>query len=318
MVVDCNTIIQLKLGEINKKAAEIMKLGKKVEIVVCGLCIATIMSSSALPVLAISPAGYTSLAQIEETNAITPEQVEELINEIGVVTLESATAIENAEKSYEELADNWKPMVSNYSVLQNAQKELQDLQVEELTQKLCAGLYKEHDDVENYDCYLWAGWPKTDQINFVMPYFCVSPQNGIEPIRMMYGSYRSNWLFLNEVVYSVNGEIYRKTLDTSKRISKTVIEFKNVYTWEKIDEIADQKEIEMLRKATLAEDPVIRLKGDGGKVDLHITGLYENYNKSLKAFLNAYDSLMAASPEVQARALANVPSHKSNSKFFRF
>jgi hypothetical protein len=295
-----------------------MKIVKNGQRLAAAVCLAAVVSGGALPALAVNPAGYTSLTQAEEVNSITPEQVEELINEIGVVTLESATAIENAEKSYEELADNWKPMVSNYSVLQNAQKELQDLQVDDLTQKLCAGLYKEHDDVENYDCYLWAGWPKTDQINFVMPYFCVSPQNGIEPIRMMYGSYRSNWLFLNEVVYSVNGEIYRKTLDTSKRFSKTVVEFKNVYTWEKIDEIADQKEIEMLRKATVAEDPVIRLKGDGGKVDLHITGLYENYNKSLTAFLNAYDSLMAASPEVQARALANVPSHKSNSKFFRF
>lgn len=295
-----------------------MKIVKNGQRLAAAVCLAAVVSGGALPALAVNPAGYTSLTQVEEVNSITPEQVEALINEIGVVTLESATAIENAEKSYEELADNWKPMVSNYSVLQNAQKELQDLQVDDLTQKLCAGLYKEHDDVENYDCYLWAGWPKTDQINFVMPYFCVSPQNGIEPIRMMYSSYRSNWLFLNEVVYSVNGEIYRKTLDTSKRFSKTVVEFKNVYTWEKIDEIADQKEIEMLRKATVAEDPVIRLKGDSGKVDLHITGLYENYNKSLTAFLNAYDSLMAASPEVQARALANVPSHKSNSKFFRF
>ena len=295
-----------------------MKIVKNGQRLAAAVCLAAVVAGGTMPALAASPAGYPSLTQVEEVNSITPEQVEKLINEIGVVTLESATAIENAEKSYEELSDNWKPMVSNYSVLQNAQKELQDLQVDDLTQKLCAGLYKEHDDVENYDCYLWAGWPKTDQINFVMPYFCVSPQNGIEPLRMMYGSYRSNWLFLNEVVYSVNGEIYRKTLDTSKRFSKTVVEFKNVYTWEKIDEIADQKEIEMLRKATVAEDPVIRLKGDGGKVDLHITGLYENYNKSLTAFLNAYDSLMAASPEVQARALANVPSHKSNSKFFRF
>lgn len=295
-----------------------MKLVKIGKTMVAGLCIAATLAGAALPTLAVSPAGYTSLSQIEEMNdAVTPEQVEALINQIGPITLDSATAIANAQGAYAALPNEWKAMVSNYATLELAQEELENLQVEELTKKLNAGLYKEHDDVENYDCYLWAGWPNTDQTNFAMPYFCVSPQNGIEPLRMMYCSYKSSWLFLNEVVYSVDGEIYRKNLDTSKRFSKTVVEFKNVYTWEKIDDIADSKEIEMLRKATASENPVIRLKGDGGKVDLHITGLYENYNKSLIAFFDAYDSLMDASPEVQMRALANMKTHSSNSKFIR-
>ncbi len=296
-----------------------MKLGKNVKIAVSGLCIAATLAGAALPTLAVSPAGYTSLSQIEEMNdAVTPEQVEALINQIGPITLESATAIANAQGAYAALPDEWKAMVSNYATLQLAQEELEDLQVEELTQKLNAGLYKEHDDVENYDCYLWKGWPISDQASFAMPYFCISEKNGIEPMRMMYCSYSGSWLFMNQVVYSVDGEVYQKNLDATQKFSQVVTEVwtKNVYTWEKIDGFADSKEIEMLRKAASSENAVIRLKGDNKKIDLKLKTLTE-YKKSLVAFFDAYDSLMAASPEVREKALASMKSHLSNSKFVR-
>ncbi len=296
-----------------------MKLVKIGKTMVAGLCIAATLAGAALPTMALSPAGYTSLAQLEEENeATTPEQVEAQINQIGPITLESATAIANAQGAYDSLPDEWKAMVSNYETLKAAQKELEDLQVAELTEKLNAGLYKEHDDVENYDCYLWSGWPISDQSNFAMPYFCISEKNGIEPMRMMYCSYSGSWLFMNQVVYSVDGEVYQKSLDTTQKFSQVVTEVwtKNIYTWEKIDGFADSKEIEMLRKAASSENAVIRLKGDNKKIDLKLKTMTE-YKKSLAAFFDAYDSLMAASPEVREKALANMKSHMSNSKFMR-
>ena len=137
-------------------------------------------------------------------------------------------------------------------------------------------------------------------------------------MRMMYCSYSGSWLFMNQVVYSVDGEVYQKSLDSTQKFSQVVTEVwtKNIYTWEKIDGFADSKEIEMLRKAASSENAVIRLKGDNKKIDLKLKTM-TGYKKSLVAFFDAYDSLMAASPEVRERALSNMKSHMSNSKFIR-
>lgn len=294
-----------------------MKLGKNVKIAVSGLCIAATLAGAALPTLAVSPAGYTSLSQIEEMNdAVTPEQVEALINQIGPITLDSATAIANAQGAYAALPDEWKAMVSNYATLELAQEELEDLQVESLTQKLSKNLYKEHDDVENFDIYYWSKWPLSTQTTYILPYFCVK-DGDVQPIRLIYTYYGRNWIFWNNIVYSVDGEVYKKHFDTeSSRKVLTEIGTKSTCVWEFRDEIADPVEIEMLKKSVSAEKAVYRFKGDDAQFDYKMSS-YQNDREAITKVFDAYESLMSVSPSVRARVLSNIETHKLGSKFVK-
>ncbi len=292
-----------------------MKLVKCGKIAVASLCMVAILAGAAMPALAISPAGCTSLAQLEKENEVTtPEQVEAQINQIGPITLESATAIANAQGAYDSLPDEWKAMVSNYETLKLATEELEDLQVENLTEKLSKSLYKEHDDIENFDIYYWSKWPLSNQTSFILPYFCVS-DNEIQPIRLLYTYYGSKWIFWDSIVYSVDGEVYKKSFDTTaSRNVVTEIGTKSTYVWELRDEIADAKEIELLKKSVSAKKAVYRFKGSDSQYDYQMSS-YQNDREAITKVLDAYESLMAVSPNVQKRVLENLESHKLGSKF---
>lgn len=295
-----------------------MKLGKNVKIAVSGLCIAATLAGAALPTLAVSPAGYTSLSQIEEMNdAVTPEQVEALINQIGPITLDSATAIANAQGAYAALPDEWKAMVSNYATLELAQEELEDLQVSALAEVLNKGFYREYDDVEGTDYFFWKGAPLTDQTNMVFPYFCMT-SSGIEPIRIIYSTYGSSWIFWDTIIYSFDGEVYEKKLDYFDVMRKSVKEIltNNVYTWERADDIADKKEIELLRRISKTEKPTIRFKGSNYKKDIRLDR-YNEWPKSINNFFEAYDAFISFSPEIREKALEKVEVHKMGSKLSR-
>ena len=294
-----------------------MKLVKIGKTMIASLCIAATLAGAALPTMALSPAGYTSLAQLEEENeATTPEQVEAQINQIGPITLESATAIANAQGSYDSLPDEWKAMVSNYETLKLATEELEDLQVENLTEKLRKSLYKEHDDVENFDIYYWSKWPLSTQTTFILPYFCVK-NDEIQPIRLIYTYYGGNWIFWDNIVYSVDGEVYKKYFNTASS-QKVLKEIGSNYTtvWEVRDEIADPVEIEMLKKSVSAKKAVYRFKGSDSQYDYPMSS-YQNDREAITKVLDAYESLMAVSPNVQKRVLENLESHKLGSKFVK-
>ena len=130
--------------------------------------------------------------------AATPEEVEAQINQIGAVTLDSATAIANAQGAYASLPAAQQQMVSNAGTLAAAQQALEDLQVNALIEKLNSELYKEHDEVENVDFYFWKGFPATDQTTFILPYFCAMGGD-LQPIRLLYEYFGKNWIFLTRL-----------------------------------------------------------------------------------------------------------------------
>lgn len=73
-----------------------MKLVKCGKIVVASLCIAATLSGAAVPAMAVSPAGYTSLSQIEETDGDEDAQVQALKDVIAKV-----------DASYDEVEQCW-------------------------------------------------------------------------------------------------------------------------------------------------------------------------------------------------------------------
>lgn len=79
-----------------------MKLVKIGKTMVAGLCIAATLAGAALPTMALSPAGYTSLAQIEEMNDADPAKVQAIKD-----------ALANVKIVHDSQNDSWE-LSSNY------------------------------------------------------------------------------------------------------------------------------------------------------------------------------------------------------------
>ena len=78
-----------------------MKITEKCKVIVAGSLVAALMTGTALPALAASPAGDVPFAVLAQQNsAVTPEQVEALISQIGTVTRSRRAAIVAALDAY--------------------------------------------------------------------------------------------------------------------------------------------------------------------------------------------------------------------------
>ena len=102
-----------------------MKITEKCKVLVAGSLVAALMAGTALPALAASPAGDVPFAVLAQQNsAVTPEQVETLISQIGTVTRSRRAAIVAALDAYNQLDDAGKAAVTNLGVLAEAQQIL--------------------------------------------------------------------------------------------------------------------------------------------------------------------------------------------------
>ena len=102
-----------------------MKIAEKCKVIAAGTIVAALMAGTALPALAASPAGDVPFAVLAQQNsAVTPEQVEALISQIGTVTRSRRAAIVAALDAYNQLDDAGKAAVTNFGVLAEAQQIL--------------------------------------------------------------------------------------------------------------------------------------------------------------------------------------------------
>lgn len=88
------------------------------------LCAVMMVASVPAPALAASLATDTSTVVLEQCNAMSVAEVENLINQIGTVTTARRPAIVAALNAYNELDDAGKAQVSNFAVLEEAQQVL--------------------------------------------------------------------------------------------------------------------------------------------------------------------------------------------------
>ena len=110
-----------------------MKITEKCKVIVASSLVAALMTGTALPALAASPAGDVPFAVLAQQNsAVTPEQVEALISQIGTVTRSRRAAIVAALDAYNQLDDAGKAAVTNFGVLAEAQQILTDGNVQTL------------------------------------------------------------------------------------------------------------------------------------------------------------------------------------------
>ena len=77
-----------------------MKITEKCKVIVAGSLVAALMAGTALPALAASPAGDVPFAVLAQQNsAVTPEQVEALISQIGTCLLYTSPSPRDAHES---------------------------------------------------------------------------------------------------------------------------------------------------------------------------------------------------------------------------
>ena len=214
--------------------------------------------------------------------------VENSINKIGEVTLNSEEAIENAENAYNSLTDNEKKSVSNISTLTNARKTFERLYSENKKEKIqnakqyFSNFSKEKDEFQDVVWYYHKNMPEYIDIrSYVIPFFYIEDDN--VKIQIRYNYTGDDWIFFKQVTILADGKKYNKTFDyfniTHNNEAGSV--------WEYISEEADEYDIEMLRAIAKSKTAKVRYEGDDYIHDITINN---NDKKIIKDVLKIYDA----------------------------
>lgn len=222
-----------------------MKLVKCGKIVVASLCMMATLAGAAMPALAISPAGYTSLAQIEEINDDEEAQVQAL-----------KAAIAKVNVKYDEVQRSWQ---FDSPIYDKAEK--------------------------NKSCCL-APWififDGCKDVYFDEDF----SYNGSSCIDLNTVYVRAGD---NLYTYECDPDYTDYAYDTDKKVWWALSNFE-----------MEPSEIDWLRNVLGEKKIITRYYGAGAQYDYTWTA---DDRQAVTDMVNLYDLLVAASPEVRARAL---------------
>lgn len=273
-----------------------MKLVKKSKKLVAALCIAAVLAGGAMPTYALSPAGYTSLTQLEETNAAEPQQVETLINQIGTVTRDSRPAIVAALDAYNQLDDAGKAAVSNFAVLAEAQ---QILGVKDALAK-CTVKYDAVEDDWTIDT---AHAKNADKrlSSCLGPWIYVWDNGESMAFNEMFEYFGTQKIDIDTIV--LRGGDYKYTYTCGYDNSDYGYDQKLGRWWAIASFDMEDSEVDWLRNLLGAQTVIMRFNGvDYTQSDYTWTS---QDRQAITDVINLYDLLKAATPEVRAKALRN-------------
>jgi len=266
-----------------------MKITEKCKVIVAGSLVAALMAGTALPALAASPAGDVPFAVLAQQNsAVTPEQVEALISQIGTVTRSRRAAIVAALDAYNQLDDAGKTAVTNFGVLAEAQ---QILGIQDALAKCnvnydavedCWAITTPHDD--NIDKRKTCGigpnlyiWDKGNTIVFWEDFtYMGSSELDIDDIILRGGDYKYTYI----CDYDNSGYGYDKELG-------------KWFAWATFE--MEDSEVEWLRNLLSADTVIMRFEGtDYSKFDYTWT---VQDRQAITDIIDLYNLLKAATPE---------------------
>lgn len=266
-----------------------MKIAEKCKVAVAGLSIAAVLASCPVA-LAVSPAGYTSFAEVEQCNdAATPEQVVDLIEQIGTVTTARRPAIVAALTAYNQLDDAGKAAVTNYAVLAEAQ---QVLGIKDALAKCSV----DFDKVErSWD--INAPYAYTCDANgtcYLLPWFQIHEEKG------QYTLYPGI-----EFLYQGTKNVAMDKVVVRAGDSLESFEGRGPFTdvepcYELTVHSLSEEGVQWLHTILAQPEIIVRFNGSIGSADYTVTP--EN-RQAITDVLNLYDLLQAATPEVRAKAL---------------
>lgn len=267
-----------------------MKIAEKFKVAVVGLSIAAVLASCPVA-LAVSPAGYTSFAEMEQCNdAATPDQVVGLIGQIGTVTTASRQAIVAALTAYNQLDDAGKAAVSNYAVLAEAQ---QVLGIKDALAKCSV----DFDKVER-NWYIEPPYADTCDSNgscYMVPWIVVDEAKGQYNItagaHMVYQGETN--LAMSQITVRAGDSLMNFPAGGPYTSSQPYYE-SSTYTFAPED-------MQWMHTILGQSEIIVRFSGYIGTKDYTVTP--EN-RQAITDVLNLYDLLQAATPEVRAKALS--------------
>ena len=230
---------------------------------------------------------YEVLTAAEETfSTLQVDAVEQVIDAIGTVTLDSGDAIDEAESAYQALTDAQRQQVSNAELIQAAKDRLQELEkaeAERLKDEALASLRKEEDKVQKITWYYPSAFPRyTDIRCYVLPYIGKNSSSAWLRLRMNYTS-RDNWVFWEQITFSIDGSnttYYYKYSDITRDNDTEV--------WEYNDIPVNDKELKLLNEIAESEETIVRFQGDDHYKDFTVSA---SDKAAIKQLLLAYEYL---------------------------
>lgn len=227
----------------------------------------------------------TLTAAVEKYQELRIQQVISAIDAIGTVTLNSKTAIDNAQNLYNKLNESEKKSINNYNVLTQAQQTYTSLQAKAKEQALNAALSKlvlDYDEFKDVKFYNPSTMPRyIDTRSYFLPYIGISSSNKWMRICANYTD--DDWIFFENLIILVDGKRYTKSFSYSD------IERDNDRgdVWEYADWTATDTDIAMLREIANSSSTKIRFSGNY-TYDLTVSS---SDKKAIKQVLEAYDLL---------------------------
>lgn len=196
------------------------------------------------------------------------QRVDNLIDQIGEVTLESADKINAAQQAFNRLKKNEKAQVKNVSRLTRAREEFAALQKQEKEAKrtealkLLGNMRLDEDKVRHLKFYYPSIWRVNqnetwiaDKRCFILPYIGMDDHGGVW-MRVVYNFTNDDWVFFKKITVAADEKRYYRSFedyDIVHDVDGGVREYID------IDGVSD---VEMLLAIANSKETIVRFEGD--------------------------------------------------------
>ncbi len=196
------------------------------------------------------------------------QRVDNLIDQIGEVTLESADKINAAQQAFNRLKKNEKAQVKNVSRLTRAREEFAALQKQEKEAKhaealkLLENMRLDEDKVRHLKFYYPSIWRVNqnetwiaDKRCFILPYIGMDDHGGVW-MRVVYNFTNDDWVFFKKITVAADEKRYYRSFedyDIVHDVDGGVREYID------IDGVSD---VEMLLAIANSKETIVRFEGD--------------------------------------------------------
>ena len=196
------------------------------------------------------------------------QRVDNLIDQIGEVTLESADKINAAQQAFNRLKKNEKAQVKNVSRLTRAREEFAALQKQEKEAKraealkLLGNMRLDEDKVRHLKFYYPSIWRVNqnetwiaDKRCFILPYIGMDDHGGVW-MRVVYNFTEDDWVFFKKIKVAAVEKIYYSSFedyDIFRDVDGGVREYID------IDGVSD---VEMLLAIANSKETIVRFEGE--------------------------------------------------------
>lgn len=214
--------------------------------------------------------------------------VEETINAIGTVTLDSGDAIQAAKDMLKKLSKEDAARVTNADALKTAAETLKTLKKEQ-TEALLANMRKDEDKVQRMTFYYPSAWKfysngswAADQRCFMLPY--IGRDANRVWLRLVYNYTDYDWVFFKKVTVAADEERFTEHF----KYFDVVQDNDGGRVWEYIDVDVYDADIKMLWAVANSQETIIRFGGDDYSYDFTVK---DSDKAAIREALTAYEAL---------------------------